>query len=87
MQIDHTNKIKIFHNLHYFFTCGYDVDHPYNTYPVADPEYHMSNILRDEKHMYSNQGASIVAYHKSLLDETGAGMGWIIANSISKEKY
>ena len=47
----------------------------------------MSNILRDKKHMYSNQGASIVAYHKSLLDETGAGMGWIIANSISKEKY
>ena len=43
-QTTHTNKIKRFHNLHYCFTCGYDVDHPGNTCPVADPAFHMTNI-------------------------------------------
>ena len=35
MQETHTNKIKIFHNLHYCFISGYDVDHPGNAFPVA----------------------------------------------------
>ena len=83
----HTNKIKIFHNLHYFFTYGYDVDHPGNICPVADPEYHMPNITRDEENMYTNQGASMVSQHKSLPYVTGAGMGWILDNSISKAKF
>ena len=46
----------------------------------------MPNILRDEAHMYANQGTSMVAQHKSLLDVTGAGIGWIIANSTRKAK-
>ena len=61
MQATPTNKIKRFHNLHYFFTCGYDVDHPGNAFPVANPEYHMPNIPRDEAHMYPNQGESMIA--------------------------
>ena len=84
MQANHTNKIKQFHNLQYFFTCGYDVDHPGNACPVSNPVYHMTNILCDGAHMYANQRANIVAQHKSLLDGTGAGMVWILANSISK---
>ena len=86
MQANHTNKIKIFHNIHYCFTCGYDVDHPGNTCPLSNPEYHMPNIPRDEAHMYDNQGSIMVAHHKSLTDITGAGMGWILDNSISKAK-
>ena len=64
MQITHTKKIKIFHNLHYCFICVYDVDHPRNTCTVADTAYHMSNILRDKAHIYDNQVSSMVAQNK-----------------------
>ena len=84
MQATHTNKINKFHNLHYCFTCGYYVDHPDNACPVADPVYNMPNIPSDKAHMYANQVAGMVAQHKSLLDGTGAGMGWILTNSIIK---
>ena len=87
MQETHTNNIKKFHNLHYCFTCGYNVDHPGNACPVADPTYHMPNISCDKSHMYNNQGASMVAQNKSLPYGTGYGMGWIIANSISKAQF
>ena len=87
MQTTHINKIKIFHNVHYYFTCGYDVDHPGNICPVGDPEYNMPNILCDKSHMYANQGASMLAQHKSLLNGRGAGIGWILSNSISKAKF
>ena len=87
MQMTHTNKIKRFHNIHYCFTCGYDIDHPRNTFPVSDPSYHMSNIPRDDVHMYNNQGEIIVQQHKSLPDGTGSGMGYIIVNIISKAQF
>ena len=87
MYATHTNKIKIFHNLHYCFTLGYYVDHPGNACPVSDTIYHMSKILHDEEHIYDNQGASTLAHKKSLPDGTCAGMGWIIANSISKAQF
>ena len=87
MQATHTNKIKRFHNLNYCFTCGYDVDHPGNACPVSDPSYYMPNNPRDEAHMYSNQVESMVAQHKSLPDGIGAGMEWIISNSISKAQF
>ena len=87
MQANHTNNIKRFHNLNYCFTCGYDVDQPGNSYPVADPAYHMLNVPRDEAHMYANQGAIMVSQHKSLLDVTVAGMRWISANSIIKTQF
>ena len=87
MQETHTMKINIFHNLHYFFACGYDVDNPNNTFPVANPEYHKPNIPRDKAHIYENHGASMVEHHRSIPDETGAGMGWIISNRISKAQF
>ena len=61
MQMIHTNKIKRFHNIKYCFTCGYDVDHPGDTCPVAYTEYHIPKIPHDEAHMYANQGASMIA--------------------------
>ena len=33
-------------------------------YPVDKPEYNIPNILREEAHIYSNQGSSMVAKHK-----------------------
>ena len=63
------------------------MDHPGNICPVADPAYHMPNLLHDKADMYANQGASMVAQNKSLPDGTGASMGWIIANSISKAQF
>ena len=87
MQATHTNNIKLFHNLHYFFTYGYDVDHPGNTCPVSYPAYNIPNIPFDKAHMYDNQGASMLAQQKSLTDGTGASMGWILTNSTRKEKF
>ena len=87
MQATHTNNIKRFHNIHYCFTCGYNADHPGNACPVAYPDYHMPNIPHDEAHMYANQGASMVVQHKSLPDGTGAGMVWILVDSIIKAQF
>ena len=47
----------------------------------------MTNIPSDKSHMYANQGSSMVLQHKSLPDGTGSGMGWILANKISKSKF
>ena len=84
MQANHTNKIKLFHNMHYCFTCGYDVDRPGNACPVSDTDYHIPYIPHYNAPMYSNQGKIIVVQQKSLPYGTGAGMGWILANSIRK---
>ena len=84
MQATHTDKIKIFHNINYCFTCGYDLDHPGNACLVADPEYHIPTIPHEEAHMYADQGASMVSHHKPLPDGTSVGMGWTLDNSISK---
>ena len=87
MQTIHTNKINRFQNLHYCFTCGYNVDHPGKTCPVSDAAYNMNNIPRDEAHMYANQGAMMVAQQKYFTDGTSATMGCIIANSIRKVQF
>ena len=84
MQTTNTNKIKRFHNLHYCFTCGYDVD---QTCLVADTEHHISHIMCDKANVYAKYEASMVSKDKSLPDGTGAVMGWIIANSTRKEKF
>ena len=47
----------------------------------------MPSIKRDEAHLFAHQGASMVAQHKSLANGTGCGMGWIMANSISKAQF
>ena len=64
MQGTHTNKIKQFHNLHYSFTCGYDVDHPSNACPVSDPAYHMPNIPHDEVWKLCFRYASVMLTNK-----------------------
>ena len=87
MQATQTNNIKRFHNLNYCFTCGYDVDHPGNICPVADPAYQTQNIFCEKAHMYTNQVSSMVSQQKSLPDGIGSVMGWIIANSISKTQF
>ena len=87
MQATHTNNINRFQNLHYCFMCVYDVDHTGNACSVANSTYHMPDIQHDEENMYANQGASMVAHHKSLTDGTGAGIGCILANSISKAHF
>ena len=87
IQATRTNKIKNFHNLHYCFTCGYNVDRPGNACPVADTTSHIPNIPTDEAHIYANQGAIMVAQKKSLLDGTGAVMEWILTNNISKAQF
>ena len=84
MQVTHTKTFKSFPNLYYLLTCGYGVNHPGTPCPVDNPTYHMPNITRNESHMYANQGEIMVAQNKSLSDGTVAGMGWILANSISK---
>ena len=87
MQKTHTKKVKRFPDLYYFFTCGYDVNKPGTTCPVADLIYQMPKIPRYEAHMYVNHGASMVVQQKSLKDGTGEGMGWILENRTSKEQF
>jgi hypothetical protein len=47
----------------------------------------MPSIKRNEAHLYATQGASMVAQHKSLSNGEGCGMGWIMANSVSKAQF
>ena len=47
----------------------------------------MTNIPHDKAHIYANQGASMVTQHKSLPYGTGAGMGWVLVNRISKAQF
>jgi hypothetical protein len=83
----HTNVLKRFDNLHYCYTCGYDVDHPGTQCNHTNGGFHMPNIKRNEAHLYATQGASMVAQHKSLATGEGCGMGWIMANSVSKAQF
>jgi hypothetical protein len=83
----HTNVLKRFDNLHYCYTCGYDVDHPGTHCNHTNGGFHMPSIKRNEAHLYATQGASMVAQHKSLSNGEGCGMGWIMANSVSKAQF
>ena len=47
----------------------------------------MPHIKRDEAHLYAHQGASMIAQHKSLPNGEGCGMGWIMANAVSKAQF
>ena len=87
MQTTYINKINIFHNLHYCFTYGYNLNHPSKTSSVANSSYHIPNILRDEAHVYANQGESMVAQYTSLTYGKGAVMVFIIANRIRKAQF
>ena len=83
----HRNVLKRFENLNYCYTCGYDVDHAGHQCTHTNGGFHMPNIKRDEAHLYAHQGACMVAQHKSLANGEGCGMGWIMANSISKAQF
>ena len=69
------------------YTCEYNCDHPGNQCTFANGQYHMPNIKRDKAHLYAHQGASMVAQHKSLANGEGCGMGWIMANAVSKAQF
>ena len=83
----HTNVIKRFDNLLYCFTCGYDVDHPGTHCQSTNGNYHIPNVKREEAHMYSHQGACMVAQHKSLTNGEGCGVAWMMANAVTKAQF
>ena len=83
----HTNVLKRFDNLLYCFTCGYDVDHPGTHCPFTEGNFHLPNVKRDEAHLYSHQGACMVAQHKSLSNGEGCGVAWMMANAVSKAQF
>ena len=79
-----SNTMKTHQNLLYCFSCGYDVDH--NGWQCPWPkEGHIPDVHRDVAHEVP--GACMVAQHKTLPDGTGAGKGWILAQSITKAQY
>jgi len=47
----------------------------------------MPNIKREEAHLYSHQGACMLAQHKSLANGEGCGMAWMMANAVSKVQF
>jgi len=83
----YSNTQKRFLNLFYCFTCGYDVDHEGHQCPYGIQGHHMPQVKRGEAHLYANQGASMKAQHKTLPDGTGAGQGWILAQSVTKAQW
>eukprot|EP00804_Cyclotella_cryptica_P030999 CCRYP_013582-RA/>CCRYP_013582-RA protein AED:0.56 eAED:0.40 QI:0/-1/0/1/-1/1/1/0/562 len=82
-----SNTQKRHMNLFYCFTCGYDVDHEGHQCPVGVPGHHMPQVKRNEAHLYANQGACMKGQHKTLPDGTGAGQGWILAQSVTKAQW
>lgn len=82
-----SNTQKKFLNLFYCFTCGYDVDHEGNQCPYGVQGHHMPYVKRNEAHMYADRGASMRGQHKTLPDGTGAGQGWILAQSVTKAQW
>ena len=79
-----SNRNKIFQNLYYCFTCGYDVDHPGNMCPRAK-QGHIPNVPRDQAHLCP--GACMKGQHRMLPDGTGQGKGWIQAQGMNKAFY
>ena len=75
----HTNTRKAFDNLKYCpnYPCGNDVDHGGWECPYYPPW----NVRRNKAHLV--EGASMVAQHKIMADGTGAGVAWLMANTIS----
>ena len=79
-----SNAIKRHNNLLYCYSCGYDVDH--DGYGCTNPKvHHVPSVTRAMAHTVPR--ASMKAQHKTLPDGTGAGMGWILSESIGKAAY
>ena len=80
----YSNTTKVFDNILYCFSCGYDVDHAGCACP--NPRWnHIPNIPRNKAHEV--QGACMKAQHKTLQDGTGAGIGWILSQNIRKAEW
>jgi hypothetical protein len=47
----------------------------------------MSHIKRNEAQLYADRGACMKAQHKTLPDGTGAGQGWVLAQSVAKAQW
>ena len=77
----HSNTSKVNLNLLYCYSCGYDVDHAIWQYPYKKTT-HIPNVPCDKAHTMA--GASMKAQHKTLLDGTGAGIGWILDQQLRK---
>ena len=79
----HTNNLKTFDNLKYCpnYWCGYDVDHD----DWECPYHPQWDVRRDEAQV--TEGSSMVAQHKTLVDGTGAGVAWLMANPISQAQW
>ena len=79
----YTNTLKTFDNLKYCPNkgCGYDVDHM----GYECPYYAPWNVERDHGHLVP--GASTKGQHKTLADGTGAGLGWLMAQSITSAQW
>ena len=79
----HINTLKTFDNLKYFpnYWCGYDVDHD-----GWGCSYHPPWDVRRDKAQVS-EGASMVVHRKTLANDTGAGVIWIMANPISQAQW
>lgn len=80
----YSNRIKTNHNLWYCFSCCYNVNYMGHQCPNTKPG-RISNVLRDESHLVP--GSSMKAQHQILPDDTGAGKGWIQAQSLNKSFY
>ena len=78
------NKIKEHHNLMKCFTCGYDVDHAGFQRQCAK-EGHIPNVPHDQSHKVWR--ACMKGQHKTLTDDTGSGIGWILAKNLHKANY
>jgi hypothetical protein len=79
-----SNAVKRHNNLLYCYSCGYDVDH--DGYGCTNPKvHHVPSVTRAMAHTVPR--ASMKAQHKTLPDGTGAGMGWILSESIGKASY
>jgi hypothetical protein len=77
-----SNTQKKFLNFFYCLTCGYDVDHEGH-----QQGHHMPHVKRGDDHLYADGGACMKGQHKTLHDGTGAGQGWVLAQSITKAQW
>ena len=47
----------------------------------------MPGVKREEAHLYADRGACMKGQHKTLPDGTGAGHGWVLAQSVTKAQW
>ena len=83
----YSNTQKRYLNLFYCFTCGYDVDHEGHQCPYGIQGHHMPQVKRHNAHLFADRGACMRGQHKTLPDGSGAGQGWVLAQSVTKAQW